>query len=165
MEALHRSPSPRPESGSSRRRGGFVFLHPLSPVHPPSESSANAPALAKPPPREPPSSCAGPFTLLSPFPAASLTPVCPLARHPSIDFVTNRGSVPSPPDITLADPREVRRSDTRRCVYMLIYKCIYCLYIFCHRRRMTTTSTEQLRIFRKHATTQRTAARLPYNRE
>lgn len=31
MEALHRSPSPRPEGGSSRRRGGFVFPHSLPP--------------------------------------------------------------------------------------------------------------------------------------
>lgn len=128
MEALHRSPSPRPEGGSSRRRGGFVFLR--APSYPPP---------AEPPPRyssalalaEPPSSCAGPFTLLPPS-LPLYPPVCPLARHPSIDFVTNRlhpilsGLPTSPSRRPTRSPLE-RYAPMRVCT--LIYKCILFIHI------------------------------------
>lgn len=108
----------------------------------------SAPAPAEPPSREPPSSCAGPFTLLLPLPAPLLPPVCPLAHHPSIDFVTNRlhptlplsclSSLPlagpTSPSPTLANPREVRWSDTRRYVCVGSCRNVYCLYIFRRRR-------------------------------
>lgn len=142
MEALHRSPSPRPEGGSSRRRGGFVFLRPPSyppPAEPPPRYSS-ALALAEPPPREPPSSCAGPFTLLSPS-LPLYPPVCPLARHPSIDFVTNRLH-PIPSGLPTSPSRRPTRSPLERYAPMrvctLIYKCILFIHIsrrWRHRRR------------------------------
>lgn len=121
MEALHRSPSPRPEGGSSRRRGGFVFLRSPSyppPAEPPPRYSS-ALALAEPPPREPPSSCAGPFTLLPP--SLPLYPPCVLSRATPLLILLQTGSIPSSPASRRhprADPREVRWSDTRQCVYV-----------------------------------------------
>lgn len=139
MEALHRSPSPRPEGGSSRRRGGFVFLRPPSlppPAQPPPRYSS-APALAEPPPRESPSSCAGPFTLLSPS-LPLYPPVCPLACHPSIDFVTNRLH-PNPSGLPPSPSRRPSRSPLERYAPMrvctLIYKCTLFIHISRWRRR------------------------------
>lgn len=114
--------------------GGVVlssFTHPSSryPQPPPCYSSALA--LADLPPREPPSSCAGPFTLLSPS-LPLYPPVCPLARHPSIDFVTNRLH-PIPSGLPTSPSRRPSRSPLERYAPMrvctLIYKCILFIHI------------------------------------
>lgn len=113
MEALHRSPSPRPEGGSSRRRGGFVFLRPSSLRHPRNYLRVIRVRLrSRITPREPPSSCAGPFTLLSPS-LPLYPPVCPLARHPSIDFVTNQLH-PIPSGLPTSPSRRPSRSPLER---------------------------------------------------
>lgn len=132
MEALHRSPSPRPEGGSSRRRGGFVFLRsPLPRTPPPHLPSALAscrathplPAPARLPFRPPPP---------PPFPSTPVLPPRMSSRATPLLILLQTGSIPPPPvsrDVALADPREVRWSDTRRCVYALIYKCILFIHI------------------------------------
>lgn len=139
MVALHRSPSPRPEGGSSRRRGGFVFLRPLVSRATHLRTSVFRVRLrpAEPPPREPPTLFLRrpvyPSALPSPLPLRSRsTPPCVLSRATPLLILLQTGSIPPAPvsrDVALADPREVRWSDTRRCVYTLIYK-LYCLYIF-----------------------------------
>lgn len=120
-EALYRSPSPHPEGGSSRR-GSFVFT-PLTLRHP--ALALNAPAPWKTTPDEAPSQLL-PLSLQSPLHPLHPCAACPLARHPSIDFVTNRLQ---PPRLTLAPSlADSAWNDTRRCVYMRLHTAVFIVY-------------------------------------
>jgi len=159
MEALHRSPSPRPEGGSSRRRGGFVFPRPLYRVHPPPRLPS-APAPTEPSPREPPSSCAGPFTLLLPSlplhrspPPPSPRPRSVLSRATPLLILLQTGSIP-PPTATRRHHRRPSQSPLERYapirVYTLMYEYIYTYYtqdiIYTHLSVILVVHSERFRI-------------------
>lgn len=139
MEALHRSPSPRPEGGSSRRRGGFVFLHPLHRA--PSSASIECACAGRTTPAR-----ATLFLRRPVHPSAPSLP-CVLSRATPLLILLQTGSIP-PALASRRHPRRPSQSPLERYVPMRIYMhtLIYKRILFIHISPASSSSTGRLQI-------------------